>query len=187
MQSVATRPGPDSRARACIPVHDPSPSRGGGESGTPTGPAFHTGRGVSGGASRGRCDGVLPGRIAVRAEPGIAARSLGPPSRLKWEFAAMVNVEGEIPLVGRVETPDADVPLVMDDSRRTHRSAARGLDRQQPRPPFGVQGPEPLGADLSASSLGSGRRAVSRGSASEGRQIRPSGPGRGFRSPTAAG
>ena len=26
----------------------------------------------------------------------------------------MVNVQGEIPLLGRVETPDADVPLVMD-------------------------------------------------------------------------
>jgi anti-anti-sigma factor len=39
------------------------------------------------------------------------------------EFAAMVNVRGEIPLLGWVEAPDADVPLVM--GRRP-----RSLDRR---------------------------------------------------------
>src|SRR3954453_22820656 len=30
----------------------------------------------------------------------------------------MVNVQGEIPLLGRVEAPDADVPLMMDRQQR---------------------------------------------------------------------
>src|SRR3954447_14669861 len=56
--------------------------------------------------------GLIPARTARRAV--IVCRSSPKLSRCEWGVEAMVDDQGEIPLVGRLETPGADVQLVMN-------------------------------------------------------------------------
>ena len=98
----------------------------------------------------------------------------------------MVNVQGEIPLLGRVETPDADVPLMMDRQqraldRRLEDWIASNLDLPS-------ESKAPNRWEQIVGNLPGLRRPHEKpgGRTGEGRQVRSSGAGRGSRSRTGA-